>query len=110
MSDDRVWQDDARCKGMPTKWFYPDPGEKVKIARARAICTQCPVSVECQRSMQQNGEQGMWGGVYVPPQRQRQRMWFRARIVETCDECDRRIEPGEDYKSDNLFRWCKDCA
>lgn len=64
------WMTNAACRGMPTRWWYPERGESVK--EAKAVCTTCPVLVECHDYAITTGEQrGIWGGVAVGLERRR---------------------------------------
>ncbi len=40
-----MWRDRAACTGAPTELFFPGRGENA--TRAKAICSTCPVKVEC---------------------------------------------------------------
>jgi WhiB family redox-sensing transcriptional regulator len=53
-----TWADDAACRGMDTKLFFPERGEQA--ATAKAICRRCPVRRECLDVAQVNG---VWGGL-----------------------------------------------
>lgn len=55
------WTDLAACAGMPTEWWFPEPGDSVK--EALAICQSCEVSAECLQYALDNGERfGLYGG------------------------------------------------
>jgi WhiB family redox-sensing transcriptional regulator len=41
-----VWMFDAACSGADVEVFFPGPG-RGKAGGARAICAECPVTVEC---------------------------------------------------------------
>ena len=46
------WQDGAACRGMDTLLFFgPDhearPEREIREAKAKAVCTLCPVRVQC---------------------------------------------------------------
>ena len=45
------WHKDAACKGMETDWFFPEwaPADKQEEyeSKAKAICKQCPVGLDC---------------------------------------------------------------
>ena len=60
---DADWQETAgaACRGMDTKFFYP-PGSE-GIAEAKAVCTKCPIKVEClQYALEYGEDYGIWGG------------------------------------------------
>lgn len=55
------WQSKARCLEVDPEIFFPERGGSSKAARA--VCTQCPVAMECLRYALANREQfGIWGG------------------------------------------------
>jgi WhiB family transcriptional regulator, redox-sensing transcriptional regulator len=75
------WQLSARCRMEdPSVFFHPD-GERGRPRqrrqdKARAICAQCPVAVQCRQHAVTYDEQfGTWGGLSeddrrrVPPSR-----------------------------------------
>jgi WhiB family redox-sensing transcriptional regulator len=43
------WRHQARCAlpGVDPDLFYPDPGQRTKVARARRVCARCPVQQPC---------------------------------------------------------------
>jgi WhiB family redox-sensing transcriptional regulator len=50
--EDLSWQDDAKCRGMDTELFYyphliRGPQRRAYAARAKAICKDCPVKLQC---------------------------------------------------------------
>ena len=67
-SIDKGWEDRARCKGLPSDWFYPPKGKTpLDNARVEIICTlcsTCPVRKECLNAGLLNHEEyGIWGGL-----------------------------------------------
>ena len=56
-----TWYTSARCKGIDPEIFYPiseDEGDE-----AKAICTDCPVRLQCLEFALANRERdGIWGG------------------------------------------------
>lgn len=65
------WKDKGNCKGIPTRVFYPDeedPNFEVLKQTAQDICRACPFKAECFVEAVDNGEQGIWGGVYFGPE------------------------------------------
>jgi len=56
-----AWMADAACRGEPIQTFFPAKGKPV--ARAYALCSTCPVRVEC-RDYAVNDDElaGFWGG------------------------------------------------
>jgi hypothetical protein len=62
------WEDRARCKGLPTEWFYPPQGrtplDLTKIEIICTLCSTCPVKKECLKASLENIEEyGLWGGM-----------------------------------------------
>ncbi len=60
------WMTSAACAGR-TSLFFGIAGERPerrvrREARARKVCTDCPVIVECRELARLNGENGFWGG------------------------------------------------
>jgi WhiB family redox-sensing transcriptional regulator len=41
------WLDQAACRDLDPEWFFPEPGEQVKAAEAKAICGSCQVRAHC---------------------------------------------------------------
>lgn len=60
------WFDDAACRGMDIKLFFPERHQPLAIKEARAVCAECPVQTECQEYSLDLHEQyeifGVWGG------------------------------------------------
>ena len=58
------WQQLSLCKGMDTELFYDDYESNSKTARqVDQACLTCPVMAQCAQQGQ-NGEYGVWGGIY----------------------------------------------
>ncbi|TQC44847.1 WhiB family transcriptional regulator [Rhodococcus sp. WS4] len=63
------WQREAECRSMDSDLFFPREGERYRSwtrrARlAKAICSTCPVKVECRTHALSSGEgHGVWGGL-----------------------------------------------
>jgi WhiB family redox-sensing transcriptional regulator len=55
---------DALCRGMDVNDFYPLPGDKAGIARAKAVCARCPVAAKCLAFALFHGDvtDGVFGG------------------------------------------------
>lgn len=62
------WRDDAACRGMDTRLFFPErDGKAAKVAAAaKAVCAGCPVKAECLAYCLAmpgyDGRFGIWGG------------------------------------------------
>ena len=63
------WQERAACRGMDALLFFgPDdearPEREVREAKAKAICTLCPVRVQClDYALRNSIRHGIWGGL-----------------------------------------------
>lgn len=63
------WQRWARCRAMDSAVFFHPDGERGlaranRVARAKAICHQCPVMRQCRRHALRTREPfGVWGGL-----------------------------------------------
>ncbi|GHT81431.1 hypothetical protein FACS1894125_2140 [Actinomycetota bacterium] len=63
------WQFDAVCATTAPEAFFPERGGSAK--EARAICSMCPVRVDCLDYAIENGiSQGIWGGTSERERRQ----------------------------------------
>ena len=79
------WRDDALCRGKPTNLFYPERSHAI-AARAKKVCSSCPVSAECLEESLVNGEMfGIWGG--LDTQERKELLKLRRRAAnEALDE------------------------
>lgn len=67
---DLVWQRQAKCKGALAEAFYPPvrvetrDEREYREARAKKICSSCPVTEHCLAHALANREaHGIWGGL-----------------------------------------------
>jgi hypothetical protein len=72
--DHPAWHEDAACRDKPQEWFYGDEDRADKarhhpsltvneVARARDVCNECPVQMQCLEWAIVNREEfGIWGG------------------------------------------------
>lgn len=59
---DLTWQDYANCRGADADLFFPERGASTR--KAKAICGNCEVKVECLNYAVRMGEKfGIWGGM-----------------------------------------------
>ncbi|MGD9704361.1 MAG: WhiB family transcriptional regulator [Acidimicrobiia bacterium] len=60
------WRQDAICRDTDPDLFFPvgTTGHAlVQIDRAREVCDQCPVKVDClEFALETNQDSGIWGG------------------------------------------------
>ena len=83
------WMARAACLGMTHLFFGPDepaghrPDDRVRVARARAVCDGCPVWSPCRAFAlsQPNTLAGVWAGTT-----QRQRAGIRRQIFALFDD------------------------
>lgn len=60
------WWHHAACKGMDTALFFPEdrssPAGRARIRTALAVCSRCPVRVQCGIEAARTHATGIWGG------------------------------------------------
>jgi WhiB family redox-sensing transcriptional regulator len=71
------WLDRAACRGQDPERFFPESGEQVKAAEAKAICASCQVRDQCldlavKAAGGLAGDHGVFGGT-LPDERSRLR-------------------------------------
>jgi WhiB family redox-sensing transcriptional regulator len=55
------WALDAACRDAPVEWFFS--GLDRDVARAKALCRDCPVAATCvQFAIAHDERHGVWGG------------------------------------------------
>ena len=60
------WTHLALCKTMPTNLFYDEYESDVQVAKiVDEACLSCPVMAQCLERGIDNGEWGVWGGIYL---------------------------------------------
>ena len=63
------WQDRAACEGMDVLLFFgrdrePGPEREIREAKAKAVCTLCPVRQQClDYALRNSVRHGIWGGL-----------------------------------------------
>jgi hypothetical protein len=103
---DPEWRRRAACQhlaldaGEATRMFYPDPGDRVAVDAAKAVCAACPVRQVCFDDAMANGERfGVWGGlseVERADERRRLRAAGERFLRRTCAWC------GEQFTTDGV--------
>lgn len=64
--EDLEWQDLALCAGEDTNLFYDDYESDVQVANlVDQMCLSCPVQAQCLQRGVEQGEWGVWGGIYL---------------------------------------------
>jgi WhiB family redox-sensing transcriptional regulator len=70
------WQSRAACAGASTTTFFPERGEPTR--HAKAVCTSCPVRVDCLTAALDEGEHyGIFGGTSERERRTMRMAWPR---------------------------------
>lgn len=87
-----AWMDQAACRGIDTNVFFLDRGGHA-AERARELCADCPVQVEC-LEFGIKEEFGIFGGL-APRERQKIRAARRKQRQRTSSKC-----PHGRYPSD----------
>jgi hypothetical protein len=65
-AEDLDWRHLAVCKGQDISLFHERYENNVRVARnTDAMCLSCPVRKECLQTGVENGEWGVWGGVFL---------------------------------------------
>lgn len=65
-----TWQDDAACSGKNPNIFFPERGDSLGMARAKAICATCTVTAAClQRALDESLNSGVHGGLSAKERR-----------------------------------------
>lgn len=64
--EDRVWIEFAKCHSRGELFFEPfremPPERGLRVAAAKCLCAECPVSLQCRDAGRRNHELGIWGG------------------------------------------------
>ena len=64
--DDLKWYHFSSCQNLDINLFYDDyESDPVLAANVDDICVTCPVRAICRQEGEDNGETGVWGGVYL---------------------------------------------
>ena len=76
-SADYTWRDQAMCRDTDPELFFPigTTGQALlHLAKAKSVCCQCPVTVEClEFALETNQDTGIWGGNSEDERRQMRR-------------------------------------
>ena len=76
-SADYTWRDQAMCRDTDPELFFPigTTGQALlQIAKAKSVCCQCHVTVEClEFALETNQDTGIWGGNSEDERRQMRR-------------------------------------
>lgn len=82
-----AWMEDAECRGLNPKMFFPERGELVS-EEARAVCGECPVQREClEYALATKERDGVWGGKSGRQRRDMRAAEIDRNIERNCLEC-----------------------
>ena len=74
-----AWMLQARCRASSPSEFFPSDG--VGVDKARKVCAECPVKVDClEYALTHRIDHGVWGGC---SERERRRILRRRRVGST---------------------------
>jgi WhiB family transcriptional regulator, redox-sensing transcriptional regulator len=74
VAESKHWKPRAACRGLPVEIFFPEHGDSIAAARAKAICRTCPVTAEClDYAHALHMRAGIWGGRSIERDRFRRR-------------------------------------
>lgn len=96
---DATWFTKAACRGADNHPFYPENGERAAGAKAKEICSRCPVQSECLIFAITHYEQeGIWGGLRQPERRRFRRLigWKPPVACGTTEGFTRHMSLGEE--------------
>lgn len=58
------WETWAYCKGYPKEWFFAESGQgRYYNSKAKELCSECPVQLNCLNYAIAHEEMGIWGGM-----------------------------------------------
>lgn len=75
-----LWREASACRNR-TELMFPEDNDALGVARAKAVCADCPVKAQCLEFALANGERwGVWGG----------KVWLERRVLarHTCGTPD----------------------
>lgn len=83
--DRNAWRHQAACRDSSPDLFFPVGATGVAAAQieaAKAICTRCPVRLEClEFALETNQEAGVWGGTSEEERRHLRKQWLASGSV-----------------------------
>ena len=64
--DELKWQDLVACNQMDINLFFDDYEADENVAKMiDEACLSCPVMAQCLKQGMDNGEWGVWGGIFL---------------------------------------------
>lgn len=74
------WREAAACVDLEVRKqvsFFPDRDDLAAVAKAKAVCSTCPVADECLSwAIETNQSEGIWGGHTAQERRNMRRRWL----------------------------------
>lgn len=65
-SEEFEWKQMSLCRDMDTELFYDQYEFSEQVAKTiDEVCLSCPVMKQCLQHATDNGEWGVWGGVFL---------------------------------------------
>lgn len=85
------WPQLSLCRGTDTEWYYDEYESDPEIAMAvDEMCLHCPVLRQCYAAGE-DGERGVWGGVYWNGAGGHDKARNRHKLEETWRRLERRL-------------------
>jgi WhiB family redox-sensing transcriptional regulator len=98
------WRMHAACQPFDSELFFPDRSayKTNEVARAKAVCRQCPVREACLKSAMDNREKiGIWGGLTPEERAKLHRRNRRARAnAESAGFIGESVQPSRSPVAD----------
>jgi WhiB family redox-sensing transcriptional regulator len=86
VEEDLGWRQAAACNGVDPALFFPERGDTLTAAQAKAVCGRCPVVEQClQWALLHQERFGVWGGK-SEIERSRLRAGSRRTICRGCSK------------------------
>lgn len=103
---DETWKQQAACRGLDTRLFFPGQGDTYTARHALSVCSTCPVAEECLAYAEASGVRtGIWGG-----QSERARRNTRSRLYgRQPDQVTHGTEGGYAQHMRNETEPCAEC-
>jgi hypothetical protein len=87
------WHHLAACQHVNPELFYDEYEREPEVARATdSVCLGCPVIADCYFAGKQNGEYGVWGGVYWNGSGKPDKNKNSHKTQDVWEEIDRKVD------------------
>lgn len=102
------WHEHARCAQLDDpSCFYPDATGPGSSNAAKAICADCPVTMQCLTwALEHDERYGVWGGL-SESERQQLRKTPSPQPLSRCQRCD---SPLRQTSPSRLRAYCTDAC